>query len=371
MEIFEGFVCHPTICVVGDKYQIIIPVKYEMLLSVRIGEKIYHNHCNGVRISNTRIQRVTVPISVLDKAKEYEIIVQKVIDRKPYFPQLHEKVVIKYKFYPINFSEGIRLYQVADSHGCINEAIAAAQHFGRIDLLIMNGDVADSSNDFEQISTIYRIASAITSGSKPCVISRGNHDMRGYSADLLNNYLPNEYGRSYYTFKAGCIWGLVLDCGEDKCDDHPEYGGTICCNDFRHEQTEFLKEVVKRKSSEYDSSDVQYRIVVSHIPFTYRNKPPFDISQDVYSEWTRLLREEIKPQLIMCGHQHGIYISRKDGEMDSYGQPCTVLIGSDIKYDQQSQKRVYTGMGIELNIHKAYINFTTSEEQDNEHIIEF
>ena len=34
------------------------------------------------------------------------------------------------------------------------------------------------------------------------------------------------------TFRLGNLWGILLDCGEDKNDDRPEYGGTICCHAF-------------------------------------------------------------------------------------------------------------------------------------------
>lgn len=48
--------------------------------------------------------------------------------------------------------------------------------------------------------------------------------------------MPGDDGRSYYTFKVGCIWGILVDTGEDKEDSHAEYGGIICCHDFRLEQ---------------------------------------------------------------------------------------------------------------------------------------
>ena len=38
MDIYKGFECHPTVCAVGSEYQIIVPVKFNMLFSVRVGD---------------------------------------------------------------------------------------------------------------------------------------------------------------------------------------------------------------------------------------------------------------------------------------------------------------------------------------------
>lgn len=42
----------PTVCVVGNTYQIMAVVEEEALLSVRVGDKTYYHHSNGIRISS-------------------------------------------------------------------------------------------------------------------------------------------------------------------------------------------------------------------------------------------------------------------------------------------------------------------------------
>jgi 3',5'-cyclic AMP phosphodiesterase CpdA len=54
-----------------------------------------------------------------------------------------------------------------------------------IDLLVLNGDISDHSSSVQNISMIYQIASGITEGRRPCIYSRGNHDMRGAFAEHL------------------------------------------------------------------------------------------------------------------------------------------------------------------------------------------
>ncbi|MBO5269618.1 MAG: serine/threonine protein phosphatase, partial [Clostridia bacterium] len=79
----------------------------------------------------------------------------------------------------------------------------------------------------------HRIAAGVTKGRIPVVFARGNHDTRGKYAERLANHTPTDNGRSYYSVRLGKLWMLVLDCGEDKNDDHAEYGHTMCCHAFR------------------------------------------------------------------------------------------------------------------------------------------
>ena len=129
-------------------------------------------------------------MTALDSAKEYTVCYKKMLDRKPYFPESEETVEYTYSFQPVEAGSPIKLYHVSDSHGKVDEAIAAARAaFGEeTDLLVLNGDISDHSSSVENISMIYRIASGITGGTRPCVYSRGNHDMRGAFAEHLADH---------------------------------------------------------------------------------------------------------------------------------------------------------------------------------------
>lgn len=48
-------------------------------------------------------------------------------------------------------------------------------------------------------------------------------------------------GNTFYDFTLGDIAGIVLDCGEDKTDDHAEYGHTVACHGFRLRETRWLE----------------------------------------------------------------------------------------------------------------------------------
>ena len=62
----------------------------------------------------------------------------------------------------------------------------------------------------------------------------------------------------------------MLDCGEDKNDGHPEYGGTVCFHNFRLAETKFLEKVAE--SGEHNADGIEYKLIICHNPFTYRHE---------------------------------------------------------------------------------------------------
>ena len=370
MELYKGFYCHPTVCAVGNEYQIIVPVRFNMLFSVRVGNKEYFNHSNGIRISSSKIQRVKVPMAELDREKKYTVVCRKMIQRKPYRSKTAAKeTCIDYDFKSIEKTENINIYQIADAHGYIDETTKAAENFKKdIDLLILNGDIANASDTFDHVITCYKIASNITEGTVPCIISRGNHDLRGRYAEVLVDHMPNRHGNSYYTFRVGCIWGILVDCGEDKVDSHEEYGRTICCHQYRQDVSDYIREIIK--SEEYLDDSIKYRLVLSHVPFPYKQKAPFDIEPEIYTEWCNLLKDNIKPDLLLSGHLHIYAVSDFGSEFDTYGQPCPVIIGSEL-LKQNGKMIEYTGVGVTLNKDFAEVDFTSDKGKYEKHEVKY
>ena len=171
MKLNAEFVCHPTIFAINEEYQIVLPVKSEMLFWIRVGDKDYFDHSCGILRSSTHIHKVDLPKKELDRAKKYTVCYKKLIDRKPYFPESEETVEEVYKFRPVRKGRPLNIYHISDAHGRVAESSEAAKlACGKeIDLLILNGDISDHSSSVENISMIYKIASNITEGSLPCV----------------------------------------------------------------------------------------------------------------------------------------------------------------------------------------------------------
>ena len=333
----EYMLAYPTVFAVGDNYHIFVPFDAEVIMWVKVGEDLYYDDCNGILRSNTKMHKVELPMAVLDAAGEYTVIYKKMIERRPYFPTSEEARELTVQFRPVPKSGNINVYHVSDAHNLVAEPVAAGCYWGdALDLLVLNGDIPNHSGDVRNFNAICEIASGITKGQRTVVFARGNHDDRGIHAEDMPNYIPTMNGKTYYTFRAGSVWGLLLDCGEDKRDEGDEYGGTICFHQFRLRETEFIKQVIANADAEYAAEGVTHKLVISHIAFTYLDKYPFDIEEELYREWARLMREHIKPDLLLYGHYHCTEIVKPGDHYDTYGQPCNAIIGSKPIFDKEN-----------------------------------
>ena len=341
----------PSVFAMRDTYQIFVPVDCEMLMTVLVNGEEYYDDSNGIMRSGINMHRVEVPMEALDAAGEYTVILRKMIERKPYFPTSEEPVATVFPFKPLSRDVGapVHIYHISDAHNLVKSPIAAGQYFGdALDLLILNGDIPNHSGDIKNFNAVYEIASGVTGGTRPIVFSRGNHDTRGIHAEDFPDYTPTCNGKTYYTFRAGNVWGLVLDCGEDKTDDHAEYGFTTAFHAFRLKETAFIKDVIRRAGEEYAAPDVVHRLVICHIPFTSTPGEPFNIEQELYSEWARLLREFVKPELMICGHNHRTEVWQVGCEKDHKGQPCPVIIASKPYMPKNGAPEHFVGGAITL-----------------------
>ena len=362
-EIPDCFATTPIVYAVDREYQIMVPVKEETLMWVEVDGKCFYDDVNGILRSNTTTHKMTVPMSLLDAAGEYKICYRIVNARRPYNSSVSEVYEFTSEFRAVT-SENPRFFQIADAHNQVDEPVAAAKAFGEIDFLILNGDIPNDAGDVKNFLTIHKIASEITNGEIPVVFSRGNHDMRGIYGEKLSEHTPTDQGNSFFTFRLGSIWGIVLDCGEDKPDNHAEYGSTVCCEEFRKRQIDFLNRVITNAKNEYEAEGVQYKMVVVHDPFTeYQPNQVTETDLATYTEWARLLREFIKPDVMISGHVHQAYITNVGDSLDHLGQPCPVVVGSAPGTKISLAPRgvwvqdIYVGTGFELNNRDILVDF--------------
>ena len=318
----------PAVFAVGNDYQIIITTKSQSFVSVKVGDKIFVDDSNGILKSASRTHNIPVPQTLLDSEKHYTIIEKGIIKRLPYFTKTRADKFYEYDFRPV--PENPRCYHIADAHNVVDLPLAAAKKYGDIDFLILNGDVPEDSGRTSNFNTIFDIVAGVTHGNIPTVFSRGNHDLRGNCAEKFAEYAPNLNGHTYYSFRLGSIWGLVLDCGEDKSDDHAEYGFSVACHQFREKETEYIKSIIDNGENEYDAQGVKHKIIVCHSPFSHKFNPPFDIEGEIYTQWCQLLRENIKPEIMICGHTHHYGVFEPGCSYDTYGQPCKVVVGAEV-----------------------------------------
>ena len=345
MEITMSLKYSPTVFAVADEYQIGVITTVDAVIWIEVGGRRFRDDVNGVLRSSAPIRKIPVPRDVLDEAREYTVCVQDVIVRRDYYSQLDEIHRETYKFRPVR-STSPRAYHIADAHGMTEAPVRAAKHFeavvGGLDFLILNGDVIDSSASVECFEVIYKICEEITHGEIPVVFSRGNHDTRGAFAELFDSYIPTEQGHSYFTFRLGSIFGFVVDCGEDKNDANIEYGGIIAFHEYRLSETDYISERLAEKK--FISDDIKTRIIISHAPFTRKNKSPFDIEEDLYSLWAEKFKSEFIPDLMICGHTHKLATYLPGDESDAFGHPCPIIVASEPTIENKRFSK-YTGVG--------------------------
>lgn len=298
----------PAVFVVGRDYQIIFLTSTRGLGWVEIDGERYTDEEAGLLNYGT-VHKIPVPGSVLNRAGKYVAVFVEYADKKPYFPEGVEKVRKEYRFTPLS-GEKYRIFHFADTHARVETPLALYQKTGDCDLIVLNGDINEHSYSLENFETAFALASGASHGEKPVIYSRGNHDTRGYAAQQLVDYIPTAFrdGRreTFYSFRQGSLWGLVLDCGEDKWDANAEYGGTVFFDVFRKRETEYIRSLIENRAEEYEAEGVKTKIAICHVPFVEHFPYPFDVADEIYEEWTKLLGE-IGIDLLLSGHIHRAY----------------------------------------------------------------
>ena len=301
---------HPAVFAVGRDYQIIFLTSTRGLGWIEIDGERYTDEEAGLLFYGT-VHKIPVPGDVLNRAGKYTAVFVEYADKKPYYPEGAEKLRKEYVFRPVVAGKDkIRIFQFADTHARTVTPLELYRQTGDCDLIVLNGDINEHSYELKNFETAFELASGASGGEIPVLYSRGNHDTRGYAAQDLVSYIPTAFrdGRreTFYSFRQGPVWGLVLDCGEDKYDTNAEYGGTILFDTFRKRETEYLKSVIAHKAEEYEAEGVEVRIAVCHVPFVEHFQHPFDVASEIYEEWTALLGE-MGIDLLLAGHMHRAY----------------------------------------------------------------
>ena len=131
------------------------------------------------------------------------------------------------------------------------------------DFVVFNGDCIDDPKDHNQASeTLKFLTESVNGSSIPTIFIRGNHEIRNAYSIGLRKHLDYAGGKTYGAFNWGDTRIVILDCGEDKKDDHKEYSGLNDFTRLRQEQVSFLKEELSSKA--FKKADK--RILFHHIP---------------------------------------------------------------------------------------------------------
>ncbi|MBQ4354211.1 MAG: metallophosphoesterase [Clostridia bacterium] len=349
----------PAVFMVGHDYQIIFLTAAKGLGWIEINGERFTDEEGGLLLYDT-VHKIPVDGETLNRAGKYTVVFVEYKDKKPYYPEGVEKVRKEYEFVPLT-GENFRLFQFADTHARVETPLALYAQTGGCDAVILNGDINEHSYEIRNFHTSFALAEGAVHGTRPVIYSRGNHDTRGYAAQELVNYIPTAFrdGRreTFYSFRQGSLWGLVLDCGEDKYDQNVEYGGTIYFDAFRKRQTAYIKSLIADKANEYEADGVKHKIAVCHIPFTEHFRHPFDVADDIYEEWTVLLGE-IGIDLLLCGHMHRAYFVQPHTPTERFRDTAfPVCVASIPEVKREDGTKYYVGGMIEVKdgVRKAVI----------------
>ena len=129
--------------------------------------------------------------------------------------------------------------------------------------VIFNGDCIDDPANHDQATRFVSLLTEAVHGDRtPTLFIRGNHEIRNAYSIGLRKHFDYVGGKTYGAFNWGDTRIVMLDCGEDKTDDHREYSGLNDFTQLRQEQVSFLEQELKSK----DFKKADKRILIHHIP---------------------------------------------------------------------------------------------------------
>ncbi|WP_337174969.1 metallophosphoesterase [Paludisphaera sp.] len=170
------------------------------------------------------------------------------------------------------------------------------------EFIVLNGDIlTDPMTEKQVVESLLLPMAWFASKGIPSFFLRGNHETRGAMARRLHEYLVLPEDRYYAAMTFGPTRVLLLDTGEDKPDESPEYSGLVDFDAYMEEQRDWLAAEVA--SDAYKAAP--WHVVVQHIPPDYRT--PAD------KKWHGPIRVEKlfgplfdagKVDLVVAAHNH-------------------------------------------------------------------
>ncbi len=331
------YTLHPTVFAVEDGYQIIFPTDTTGMAWVEVGGTKYYDLNTGNMRYTSKYHSVRVPRVALDTARSYKVCYQSMVSREAYYPTHGSTVSRTYPFTPMADKKEPVILCLSDFRGLATEAKAVAG-YKTFDALFVGGDYAYHGNTEANVKILLDTASALTSGTKPVFFTRGNREIRGNYAHLLEQMAPtSSTGRSYYTVEQADFFAIVLDSGEDKVDSHSAYGGTIDYETFRKEQTRWLSQVL----AEGKWKDYPTRIAFCHMPFTRNNAEGVNAE---FARWTELLNQ-MGITLLISGHSysHALYAPNASGNVTK--PTFTTMVSCDVDHADYKYSGSFVTLG--------------------------
>ncbi|WP_076931951.1 endonuclease/exonuclease/phosphatase family protein [Proteiniphilum saccharofermentans] len=274
----------------------------------------------GVMVANNKINRVRLTDLQPGTRYYYRVVSQEVTRYSSYYKEFGDTVRSDIKSFT-TWSDDMKDFRVI----VYNDIHSNMEMFNKLhslvedkpyDLVIFNGDCFDDVEvESDIVDRLLTYTPRIKSDEIPSIFIRGNHETRGEYSLHLWDYLGRMGGRSYSAFSLGDTRFVLLDCGEDKPDDHWVYYDMNDYTQHRIDQAEFLKEELQSTAFK----DARKRVLVHHIPIFGVKPDSFSPCSDL---WIPVL-EDAPFNISLNAHTHRYRVIEK-GET---GNNFPVIIG--------------------------------------------
>lgn len=274
----------------------------------------------GVMVANNKINRVRLTDLQPGTRYYYRVVSQEVTRYSSYYKEFGDTVRSDIKTFT-TWSDDMKDFRVI----VYNDIHSNMEMFNKLhslvedkpyDLVIFNGDCFDDVEvESDIVDRLLTYTPRIKSDEIPSIFIRGNHETRGEYSLHLWDYLGRMGGRSYSAFSLGDTRFVLLDCGEDKPDDHWVYYDMNDYTQHRIDQAEFLKEELQSAAFK----DASKRVLIHHIPIFGVKSDSFSPCSDL---WIPVL-ENAPFNISLNGHTHRYRVIEK-GET---GNNFPVIIG--------------------------------------------
>ena len=136
---------------------------------------------------------------------------QKLIYRGPFGGIKDQEISESYTFKPVDTSDGLTYYALADVHMTYEGALKAASYCENMELLVLNGDLISMVDSFDDANYVNKVAYGITKGEIPVIHSRGNHEIKGKYAEDFHKFVGSKNGNFYFNVKIKDLYESWLD----------------------------------------------------------------------------------------------------------------------------------------------------------------
>ena len=304
-----AFETKPCVYIAGEMYNIvwvndILSVGY-VTVNYSGRTYTYYDSESGIVRSDDYIHTVRLPKAVLDGAGAYTVHASEVISRDGFNIEYGDTVAFSSDFHGYSGQSEIKIGFFSDIHLKPAQNVDKAKtilknYLGACDVIVLNGDISDALASEQYFTEAILYAGyELSGGSLPVLYVKGNHECRGQYSQYIGKYMHYDTGEMYGTFTYGTASFIVTDIGEDKADNHYEYGGMADFDNYLAEQKNWLENM-----GGYDK-DAEYYIAVSHSPTAVDR---------LYSGEMLDCLEAYGTELLVGGHWHTL--ERKDDIAD-------------------------------------------------------